>query len=108
MKRHQLKSLIRNIIEESLGQYISSTELGKQTPKQQKVVTDLGRYGYHIESTKPVIGGRTVTIVMSKSGGRFGGNEISVSPDGIVSGDASDVPMSYRGGSSDFAIVEKK
>ena len=74
MKRLQLKLLVRNLIKEALGQYISSTELNKQLPQQKKVVSDLERYGYHIESIKPDIGGRTVTIVMSKSSGRFGGN----------------------------------
>ena len=108
MKRQYLKLFIRNIIEESLGQYISSTELAKQTPRQQKVVSDLGRYGYSIKSVTSEGGGKFVIIAMSKSGGRFGGNEVSVGSDGLVSGDASDIPMSYRKGSSDFAIVEKK
>ena len=107
MKRLQLKLLVRNLIKEALGQYISSTELNKQLPQQKKVVSDLERYGYHIESIKPDIGGRTVTIVMSKSSGRFGGNEILIGSDCIVKGDASDIPMSYRGSSSGIAIVEK-
>ena len=68
----------------------------KQTEQQSKVVKDLERRGYNVKSSTP-LGKDKVKIIMTKSAGRFGGEEAVIEPDGAVSGTESGTAKSSAG-----------
>jgi hypothetical protein len=110
VKKSQFQSLIKNVVEEQLGRWVSPSELNKQTPQQKGVVQYLEKLNYRVTSTMPAdTTGKTVIVIMDKSGGKYGHEEALVNPNGSVTGKAaSDIPMSLTGGGLDFSIVEKK